>query len=402
MTTFRGLGRWPKGANNMAPANALPDGFVRHAVNVDPVAGGILAARAGYEKIYAGSAVRGVLALGDKLLIADGPELVEVNTTTGSVRVVRSIAPTGGFVGDVLNDTLYFCTENECLEYDGQSIKGWGVPDVFYQPTVAVGSGGLRAGLYQLAVTYTDQWGREGGTDKPLIISCVEGSSITVTVSALPAGCTANVYVSSVDGSDMYLQATRATAGNVVVDNVRDDTATCETVLYRAPQPAQHVKVHNGVILLATSNRVEYTLPMQAHLIDRRKNYFQYPAEIGDVISDDVTVFVSADKCYALRQLETASVEQSVVLEFPAIPGTSVKLPDGRVAWMTRYGQAISDGATLDLINRESFAPSVADAGSAGVVDNNGNQLIVTTTRGKQTGNQVAASDFYLGEILNP
>lgn len=402
MTKFRDIGRWSRGANNMAPKNALPEGFVRHAVNVDPLAGGILAARAGYEKIYDGDAVRGVLALGDKLLIADGIDLVEVNTQTGSVRTVRSIAATGSFVGDVLNSTLYFCTENECLEYDGQTVKNWGVPDVFYQPSVAVGTGGLAAGSYQLAVTYTDQWGREGGTDKPLIIPCAAGTSITVTIPTLPSGCTANVYVSALDGSTLYLQATRSTAGAVVVSTVRDDTATCETILYRAPQPARHVKAHNGVLLMATSNRVEYTLPMQAHLVDRRKNFFQYPEEIGDVMSDDVTVFVSADKCYALQDVETSSVKQTTVLEFPAIPGTSVKLPDGRVAWMTRYGQAISNGASLELVNRNSFAPSVAESGVAGVVDNNGNQLIVTTTLGKQTGNQVAASDFYLGEILNP
>ena len=399
---FKQLGRWLKGANNRAPKGALPEGFVRHAVNVDPVPGGIFAARAGYEKVYDGTAVRGVLSLGDKLLIADGDELVELSTSSGSVRTVRSIAATGVFVGDVLNNTLYFCTENECLEYDGQMVKAWGVPDVFYQPGVSVGSGGLLRGSYQLAVTYTDQWGREGGTDKPLIILCAEGSSISVSIATVPSGCTANVYISSVDGSTLYLQATRSTAGTTVVSSVRDDTATCETVLYRAPQPAQHVKAHNGVLLMATSNRVEYTLPMQAHLVDRRRNFFQYPEEIGDLMSDDVTVFVSADKCYALSQAETASVEQAVVLEFPAIPGTSVKLPDGRVAWMTRYGQAISNGAKLDLVNEGAFAPSVAAQGTAGVVDNNGNQLIVTTTRGKQSGNQIAATDFYIGEILNP
>lgn len=119
-------------------------------------------------------------------------------------------------------------------------------------------------------------------------------------------------------------------------------------------------------------------------------------------MSDGVTAFVSADKCYALQKVETDSVEQATVLEFPAIAGTSVKLPDGRVAWMTQYGQAISKGATLELVNQGTFSPAIAKSGAAGVVDNNGNQLIVTSTHGTPHANTLAAADYYIGEILNP
>lgn len=70
---------WSAGANNIAPRDRLPEASLRAAVSVDPLPGGRLAARARYQRRYAGSAVRAVLALGSKLLIADGTELVEFN-----------------------------------------------------------------------------------------------------------------------------------------------------------------------------------------------------------------------------------------------------------------------------------------------------------------------------------
>ena len=112
-------------------------------------------------------------------------------------------------------------------------------------------------------------------------------------------------------------------------------------------------------------------------------------------MSADGIAYVSADNFYALSSLEADAVSQRVALNVPAIPGTAVRLPDGRAACMTRYGQAVSGPDGLTLMNLKNFAPS-------GVIESNGNQLIVTTTQGKQTGNVLAAVDFYIGEILNP
>ena len=69
---------------------------------------------------------------------------------------------------------------------------------------------------------------------------------------------------------------------------------------------------------------------------------------------------------------------------------------------MTRYGQAMTDGDNLKLVNRESVAPIETSEGAAGVLDNNGNQLVVTTLRGVNRANPLAASDFFVGEIVNP
>ena len=67
MTEFKKTSGWSKGANNLAQNKRVPEGFVRHALNVDATPDGILTSRVGYERLYAGTNVRGVLALGTKL-----------------------------------------------------------------------------------------------------------------------------------------------------------------------------------------------------------------------------------------------------------------------------------------------------------------------------------------------
>ncbi len=403
MTGFRVVKDWAKGANNLAQKDRLPEGFVRNAVNLDPTIGGTLASRVGYERVYAGADVRGVLALGAKLLAADGASLVEIDTVTGSSRVLRTIAGAGPFCGDVLNERLYFCTANECLVYDGQSVSKWGTTDVTGQPAVVVSTGGgLIEGYYRVAMTYTNADGLEGGTDKPLVIKAAAGDKLSVIVPAPPAGYTANVYVGSVHGDAVYWQMSTTSATTYICERVRDDTHRCTTVLLRAPQPGEKVVAHNGCLAVSVGNTIQLTRPMQPHLVDRVRGMIQYPAPVTDMVSAGGALFVSADKCYALTNVETDGISQRTVLEYPAVAGTAVLLPDGRGAWMTRYGQAITDGADVKLVNREFFAVPEAEAGASGVVDNNGNQLIVTSMRGKSRANPLVASDFYIGEIINP
>jgi hypothetical protein len=358
--------------------------------------------RSGYERVYEGSNVRGVLALRDKLLVADGESLVEFDTQTNRSRVIRQIAGAGVFAGDIHAGVLYFCTENECLQYDGQDVIMWGVPDVLAQPNVYSGSGGaLQHGYYNVAVTHTDDMGREGGTDRPVVVYVEAAGSISVDLPTPAAGCVLNLYVGSVNGGSLYLQGVYESAQTVTVGAVRDDTQRAGTVLMRAPQPGSIVTSHNGVVFISNGKVLAGTAPMRPHLVDRTRLFFQFPADVNAVMSAG-GLFVSADKSYVLTNVETTTPSQDTVLEFPAIQGTSVILPDGRGAWMTQYGQAVTNGQTLELVNRPTFTVGDRERGAAGVVENNGNQMIITSTKGGNGPGGLAAADYFFGEVLNP
>lgn len=383
---------WANGISNRTPRDRQPAGTARSLVNLDPLQGGNLALRSDATKVLSGSNVRGVLALGRKLLVADGANLVEYSPDTNTSRVLRTIAASGPFVGDTVNDRLYFCTTDEALEYDGTDVRPWGVPDVTYQPPVAAAAGGLLPGVYKVAVTYTDQWGREGGTDKGVFLTVSTGG-ISVGPVSVPSGCIANVYAGQNSGSALYLQARAADGETVLLTQLRDDTQRCTTEFMRAPTPGTAVRAVNSVVAVASDRLVQLTEPFQPHLVDRSRKFFQYSTAVGELVSAGGALFVSADKCYRLTNAETSEVTQQTVLDFPAIPGTGVSLPDGRAGWMTPYGQAVTSEQGMDLVHQDRYAAPYAEVGRAGVLDYNGVQVVVTVSRGRKTENPLAAKE---------
>ena len=390
---------WPNGINNKAQERNLPPGTVRDSVNVDPLNSGGYAVRASPDKRYEATNMRGCLAVGNVLLIADGESLVHYDTQTDSAQVIRSIAGSGLFVGDVLNEELFFCTENENLRFHAGSLRRWGVQDVLNQPVPSIVTGSLRPGVYQLAMTWFD--GRdEGGTAGAIQIEVAANQAITVTLPSR-AGHTPRLYVSQPGGSTLYLQCEGA--GGYVVNRVDDSTARLETMHMRAPRPGSIVTQHNGVLAIADRSYLWVTTPLRPHLQRPMSGFFQFAAPIGFVISADGGLYVSADKTYFISGVESDAPAIQTVFDYASVAGTAVKSPDDKAVWMTRYGVAITEApGQAKLISQEHFVPELAKAGSSGIVERNGNQLVVTTMTGGRGANPLAASDHYEAEIVTP
>lgn len=400
MSKFVQQAGWAKGINNKANWRDLPDGFVRDTVNLDPLESGSMALRPGFDARYAGSAVRGALAVGSHVLVADGTALLVHDALANSTTTLATIAGAGLFAGAVLNEELFFCTENETLRYKAGVLRPWGVPTVTAQPVPSITSGALLPGVYQLAMTLVDAYGDEGATTQAVNIAVGVGQALSVTLPPR-AGYTPRLYVSAVNGSTLYLQAEGA--GAYKVDAVDDSTSRLETMHHRAPTPGSAVVSHNGVIATADGTAVWVTNPMRPHLVDRATRFFQFPAPVNMVASAGGGLYIGADKVYFIAGVETAEPEQTTVSEYPAVAGTAATLPDGRAVWMTAYGIAVSaPRGTAELVSGANFVPELALSGGSGIVQNNGNQTVVTTMRGGKGPNPLAASDYYEAEIITP
>lgn len=392
---------WSKGINNKANWRRMPDGTTRDLVNLDPLPGGVLALRAGYEKVYAGTDVRGALSVGRYVLIADGTQLVMYDRLQDTAQVLATIAGSGRFVGDVLNDELFFCTENQTLRFKDGSLRAWGVPTVTAQPVPTATAGALAAGSYQWAVVFRDAHGDEGGTARAGVTQVPAGGALQFTLPTPPAGGSAHLYVGAVNSANLYLQYSGS--GPYVVNSVRDDTAELGTMHMRSPTVGSQVVALNSILTIVEGKTLWMTTPFRPHLVSPARGFYQYGADIGMVVAGDGGLFVSADKTYFLRAVETDSPEQAAVFEFPALAGSGVVLPDGRAAWMTQYGLAISDGrGGAALVSQDNFAPQLATDGSSGIIERNGNQLVVTTVRGVKGANPMTAGDYYEAEIITP
>lgn len=379
---------WANGANNVAKPERMPEGFVRGLVNFDPEQGGQLDLRAGYEKIIDGESVRFAIGMDSQVIYADGLELAVYSVETDGKASVGALTSEGAMAGTVFNSQAYLCTATDSLRTDGVAVKPWAIPAPGC--SVEVIPGDMPEGLYKVALVALGSDGEESGAD-PISLQVNAGEALRVT-SSDPR--TLRLYVSTANGSTLYSQGLLI-GGSMAITKVDDDSERLTTAGL-VPLPAcTSLVTYHGVIVGICGKTVVFSSPMHPHLFDPVSGFYQYSKEPSVIIPTDGGLFVVADKTYFITGLESAEPFQSKKLDIGAVSGSAVELPDGRVAWFTKYGMAIgsADGSVL-LPNRESYAPDIAASGASGVVEHNGNPMVITTMRGRTQEHNLATGDF--------
>lgn len=390
------MDNWAAGANNIAKPERLPDGAVAGAVNVDPTVGGKLELRVGFEQVLAGATMRGLFEAGDLLVLVDGDQLLAYDPATSSSLPLGTITPGGPVSAAYLNDSLYLNTLNESLCFDGKALTPWAVPAPQFDLELVAGN--LPAGLYKVAVTAI-----EGGVESgvlPLIVR-LNGAQDLRVLCGDPRDC--RVYCSTTDGQTLYLQG-RPLAGAMRLAYVADDTLRLEAAELERLPFCDQLSTHNSLIIGSRGRYLYHTEPMWPHLHNPVTGFLQFAAEVVMHASVGTGLFVATTgKTYFITGIGTDEVQQREVLNCGAAPGSAVKLPDGRVAWFTQYGQAIGEAdGSVSLPNRTNYAPDIGSIGAAGVLEHNGNQMVVTNMRGELQGNRLQARDFASLEVIDP
>jgi len=377
-----------RGAHNMAGDGRVPDGYVRDMVNFDPRQGGSATLRAGYELVAPGTNVRLAVALPNYVIFVDGADVKAFDRRTASTQVVGAVHPVAPVTGVVFNNRVYMTTTAGNISTDGGPVKPWGVPAPEFDLEVVPGS--LPPGVYKVAVVATGPDGEESGVD-PIVVRLVEGRQVKLT-SADPR--LLRVYASVANGSTLFYQGVLV-GGGMAISTVDDHTERLATEGLRPFPPCEQLVAHRGVIVGAYDNQLVYTVPLIPHLFDPLARFYQYPAAIKVLASTHGGVYVVADKTYFLTDLESNQPEQRVALDMDAVEGSATPLPDGRVAWFTRYGLAIGDSSgNVTLPNRDTYAPEVAQRGASGALEYNGSLMVVTASRGATGPNNLTAGDF--------
>lgn len=380
---------WAKGANNIAKPERLPEGFVRSLVNLDPAEGGQLEMRAQSRKVLDATDMRLAVDMGERVIYVDGPNLGCYSVATDSAKVIGSVDATGEIAGVAYEGQVYLSTVRSSLRTDGVSVKAWAVPAPAY--TVEVIDGPLPAGIYKLAVTAFGEDGEESGAD-PLSVRLTDGQAVRI-VSADPRPL--RVYASATNGAALFSQGPLI-GGAVAVTGI-DDSRDRLTTAGLVPMPHCSVLAeYHAMIVGICENCLVFSSPLYPHLMDPVGGFVQYSEKPALIAPTEGGIYVVAgDKTYFVTDLESAAPVNRKVLDLGAPDTTAVLLPDGRAAWFTRYGQAIGDSfGAITLINRESYAPDIAAIGAAGVLEHNGNSMVVTTMRGAVKPNNLATGDF--------
>lgn len=386
---------WAQGANNIAKPERLPEGAVVEAVNMDPTVGGKLELRVGFERVSDATAnMRAIFAAGELLVLVDGDQVLAYNPANDTTELLATIAPSGPVAAAYAGGSLFLNTLHDSLRFDGSRVSAWAVPAPAFELQLVPGR--LPAGLYKVGVTALDG-GVESGV-LPYVVR-LDGSQELRVLCGDSRQC--RVYCSVADGQTLFHQG-EPLAGALRLTYVADDTLRLMTAELEPLPFCDRLAAHNAVIVGSRGRYLFHTEPMWPHLHNPSKGFFQFGAEVAMHASVGTGLFVATTEAtFFITGLGTAELQQRRVLDVGASPGSAVELPDGRVAWFTKYGQAIggADGS-VSLLNRPNYAPDTGTVGAAGVLDHNGNQLVVTSMRGEVQGNRLQARDFADLEII--
>lgn len=377
------------GSNNIAKPERLPEGAVVDAVNMDFTVGGKAELRTGFDLVRSGSGIRAIYGAGDSLVLIAENRVIKIDE--GQDQEIATISH-GPVAATWHNSELFLNTEIDSLRISATS-KPWAIHDPSFSLDIV--SGNLPAGVYKIAVTAVEQDFESGCL--PMVVTLDGSQDIRINVSDAR---TCRLYSSVANGQTLYHQGTAHTTN--LLGLPVDDTARLETEhLYPLPF-CSILCSHNSLILGARGNYLFHTRPMLSHLHNPEQDFFQFSAPITIIADAGEGFYVCADRTYYISGAGSAEVAQRVVLEFGAIEGTNITLPDGSASWFCEYGQVIAgEGGEVQLINRASYSPETAKAGAAGFLEHNGNQMIVTTMRGESNGSRLASSDHWKLEVLN-
>lgn len=377
-----------KGANNQAYDGRIPEGFARRVVNMNPQTGGAVTMRPGYQKVMEATNMRIAVPLAKGVVYVDGDTLGWYNPSMDTPTVLQDQLMDGPIAGVAHAGMAYVCTLGDSYRTDGQTIKQWSIP----APALAVDiiAGNLTPGLYKVALVALGDDDEESGADAQTV-RIEAGEAIRVT-SSDPRRL--RLFCSVENGATLFNQGPLI-AGAMAINKVEDSAHRLTTDGYAAFPFCEQLASYHGVILGVVDNCVLISEPMVPHLYNPIRGFLQFPAKVKVVAPTDGGVFVVADETYFLTNVETGQVQSRKVLNVGALAGSGVPLPDGRAAWFTEYGLAIGapDGS-VDLPNRESYAPALASDGVSGVVEYNGANVVVTSMHGTSSHNDLALSDF--------
>lgn len=275
---------------------------------------------------------------------------------------------------------------------------------------LAVGTGALAAGRYEVSVTAVDADGRESGASGAVGVNVPTGGGLIVTLPAAPAGTLRwRLYVTPPNGEVLYEQAelavgaTSANVGNLT------PTAKLETQWLHPLLPTQCLRYGHSRLFGLANNVLIWSEPYRLGLMSP-DNHVVLGSEatllepVGDG-TDGAGAWVADHKrTYFMAGADPENWQQQARYPHAAVPGTSCTVPgsyfgletDAPVAyWMARNGTPCIGlpGGVLIPLREDSLAlPVDAERGASGLMFFDGLRQLLTTTL-SATGNTAAAGD---------
>ncbi len=403
-------GPWPAGVNNVAAEGRLPTDengrpvALREANNVDLTAEGHAKRRQGSESCYVGTLAHslwghdelsfGLFVDAGVLHTFDPGEIVEpLGITVGNLPLSYAL----------VGDRVFFSNAHACgmLAVLDRSVHAWGAPDTPVLPAVEPLDGyGLPAGLYQVAVTVSDELGRESGAERAGQVQVRDGQGLLLQ--GLPTSGAINVYLSGANDQVLRL-ALRVPAGTAsCLLTAEAEGVRLATHLLDPMPPGQLTRIHNGRMWVADGRTLRWSPSLRYGMTDLAHNVIRFDARI-DLLepvgagTQGVGMFISAGKrTYWLSGADPSNFSPVDAHAAGAVPGTEARVPGQAIGmpddadytiWLSRRGTYVMGlpGGSVQALNAGRAATPDAERGASVFAERDGLKQVVTTLKGPRS-----------------
>ena len=397
-------GPWPKGMNNRQPDYALPDGTLRNAVNADIDNAGLIRRRAGYEKVYGNTDLRGGYSCPLGAYFIQGTKLCKLNddnTATPLFDGVFGPTPTYAY----FNDTVYFSDGLITKKITAAGGADWGIP-VPAAPLLYTVNGSLPAGTYLVAITRVDADGRESGASEIMSLELTDplgvGAVAGITVTGLPTSLGIRVYASTTNGATLFLAAELAAGTATYTLTTSSGTgAPLATEQIVPPPPGQIIREHSGRICIASDQVLWMTEPFAPDWVSLDRGFIMQAAYISVMEPVSSGVWLVSDKTYFLRGAGPEEFKVESKLPHGAVYGSGAAIPyTNDVLWYSDRGIILGaeDGQVKNLQEQE-VAPHSGTSAATLVREQDGLRQAVVSVQDAELS-PLAASTFIQMEVV--
>ncbi len=400
------LGPWPRGANNLAREDSVPQTAYRRGVNVDTYPGGKIRRRKGRTAVD-GTPASNLWSDGSFALCTTnhGTTLCRFDPATGIEELYHGLAPEADVVYESVNHLIYVSDGIRALRVDttDAAVRPWGVPRPAAQPTLTAVDGGLAPGAYQVAVTYSAADGEESGTMDAASINLPNGGGIRAQLPALLAEThvtTINLYVTRTNGGEFGKYGSYPIGALDVVIGPQRLGRPLFTMGLDVMPAGTAATLAGGRLLIAVDNMVIGSEPMFFGLSNPAKNTVLYPAPVDMLAAaapgaESPGTFVAAGaKTYFLNGTDFRAATNQLAYAAGAVRGKPVYVHGDAFGiqgfpskplpvWIAKNGQpcvGLPDGSVFALTNAR-YAMDSGDYAFLGQRDLAGVHHLVASVR---------------------
>lgn len=339
-----------KGVNNVSRPEELGYDEFTSAENVFITDRQSVAKRSGHTQLLSSTSLHSLGGSLTTALVVNNSELCVINDDNSLTPIRGDMTPFLRVSYQPIGGAIFYSNGQESGKVVNNISRNWAVSTPL-TPTLSIGDGALPAGVYRVALTYTDKYGEESGATDYRVITLSQPSGIVVTMEPIAEG-TLNIYMTTTDGAELYLYGTTTVGGTVRVGNETAQSRPLETNLLSEMPPGHIVRYYNSRLLVANGSSLWFSEPYRYGLTKIAYNFFQFREKLTMVEPVDDGVLISSDRLYMLRGADIKTATQEDLALPPAILGTSARIDGTKmmkgvtgevVLWTSEDGIYMSD-----------------------------------------------------------